>query len=160
MHSQIGKTKVYKSEQESYSLLFVFFSFPCHSFCPYDFMHLSVSSQRGRRAGIWHFPKNCCKIPTPEQKCEVKYNWNFPPREMICGKMFAKYCILTCDHYFTIKNGSDHGALFWVSNSKTKGVKGCIVAIVSCLVKKMTKSCSASIGHSFDTNVVGKWQQW
>lgn len=27
------------------------------------------------------------------QKCEVKYNWNSPPQEMICGQMFAKFHI-------------------------------------------------------------------
>ena len=28
----------------------------------------------GHRAGFWHFPKDCCQIPTPGQKCAVKYN--------------------------------------------------------------------------------------
>ena len=28
------------------------------------------------------------KFPTPRQKCEVKYNWNSPPQEMICGQKF------------------------------------------------------------------------
>ena len=31
------------------------------------------------------FQKIAVKSPTPGQKCEVKYNWNSPLREMICG---------------------------------------------------------------------------
>ena len=34
------------------------------------------------------FPKTAVKFPTPKQKCEVKYNWNSPPQEMICGQKF------------------------------------------------------------------------
>ena len=51
-----------------------------------------VGEEAGHRARIWHFPKNCCKIPYPPgQKGEVKYNWNSPPREIICGQMFQKF---------------------------------------------------------------------
>ena len=34
------------------------------------------------------FPKTAVRFPTPEQKCEVKDNWNSPPQEMICGQKF------------------------------------------------------------------------
>ena len=54
-------------------------------------MHLSMSSRRGRQ-GIGRdfdiFPKIDVKFPTPGQKYEVKYNWNSPPQEMICGHKF------------------------------------------------------------------------
>ena len=53
-----------------------------------------VKSARGRGGigrGFDIFQKIAVKFPTPGQKCEVKYNWNSPPREMICGQMFAKY---------------------------------------------------------------------
>ena len=52
-------------------------------------MHLSMSSRRWERRGIGRvfdiFQKIAVKFPTPGQKCEVKYNWNSQPREMICG---------------------------------------------------------------------------
>ena len=54
-------------------------------------MHLSMSSRRegGGRRGIGRdsdiFPKIAVKFPTPGQKCEVKYNWNSSPQEMIWG---------------------------------------------------------------------------
>ena len=52
-------------------------------------MHLSMSSRRGGRQGIGRdfdiFSKIAVKFPTPGQKYEVKYNWNSPPQEMICG---------------------------------------------------------------------------
>ena len=32
------------------------------------------------------FQKIAVKFPSPGQKCEVKYNWNSPTREMICGR--------------------------------------------------------------------------
>ena len=50
----------------------------------------------------------------------------------------------------------EHVYEFLAPKSKSKGVTGCIVAIVTCYVKKMTKSSSASIGHSFGTNFEGK----
>ena len=57
-------------------------------------MHLSMSSRRGERRGIGRgfdvFQKIAVKFPTPGQKCEVKYNWNFPAREMICGHRHTK----------------------------------------------------------------------
>ena len=34
------------------------------------------------------FPKIAVKFSTPGQICEVKYNWNSPPQEMICGQKF------------------------------------------------------------------------
>ena len=39
---------------------------------------------RGKRWNFEIFPKIAVKFPTPGQKCEVKYNWNSPPQEMIC----------------------------------------------------------------------------
>ena len=53
-------------------------------------MHLSMASRRGGgRRGIGRdfdiFPKTAVKFPTPGQKCEVKYNWNSPPQEIIWG---------------------------------------------------------------------------
>ena len=36
----------------------------------------------GDRTGIWHFPKKHARSNI--------YNWNSPPREMICGQIFAK----------------------------------------------------------------------
>ena len=56
-----------------------------------------VEGERGKteRGGIGQefdiFQKVAVKFPTPRQKCEVKYNWNSPPWEMICGQMFANY---------------------------------------------------------------------
>ena len=54
-----------------------------------EVMHLSMSSRRGGRQGIGRdfdiFPKIAVKFPTPAQKCEVKCNWNSPPKEVICG---------------------------------------------------------------------------
>ena len=52
-------------------------------------MHLSMSSRRGIGWDFDIFQKVAVKFPTPGQKCEVKYNLNSPPREMICGQMFA-----------------------------------------------------------------------
>ena len=44
---------------------------------------------RGGRRGIGRdfdiFQKIAVKFPNPGQKSEVKYNWNSPPWEMICG---------------------------------------------------------------------------
>ena len=61
-----------------------------------------MSSQWGRRWGIGRgfdiFQKIAVKFPTPGQKCDVKYNWNSPPREMICGHKHEqkfKYPLLT-----------------------------------------------------------------
>ena len=52
-------------------------------------MHQSMSSRRGGRRGIrrgfYIVQKIAVKFPIPRQKCEVKYNWNSPPRQMICG---------------------------------------------------------------------------
>ena len=55
-------------------------------------MHLSMSNWReggGGEGGIGRdfdiFQKDAVKFPTPGQKCEVKYNWNSPTREMICS---------------------------------------------------------------------------
>lgn len=39
------------------------------------------------------FQKNAVKFPTPGQKCKVKYNWNSPPREMICSHGHKKFQI-------------------------------------------------------------------
>ncbi len=44
----------------------------------------------GVRWGFDIFQKIAVKFPTTRQKCEVKYNWNFPPREMICGHKHTK----------------------------------------------------------------------
>ena len=55
-------------------------------------MYLSRSSWWGRGGGEGGtgrgfdiFQKIAVEFPTSGQKCEVKYNWNSPPREMICG---------------------------------------------------------------------------
>ena len=51
-----------------------------------------MSSRRRGRRGIGRdfdiFPKIAVKFPTPRQKCDVKYNWNSPLLEMICGQKF------------------------------------------------------------------------
>ena len=41
--------------------------------------------RRGIGRGFDICQENAVKFPTPGQKCEVKYNWNLPPWEMICG---------------------------------------------------------------------------
>ena len=54
-------------------------------------MQLSMSSRQrgGGRRGIGRdfdiFKKIAVKFPTPGQKCDVNYNWNSPPHEIIYG---------------------------------------------------------------------------
>ena len=44
-----------------------------------------TGGRQGIGRGFDIFQKIAVKFPTRGQKCEIKYNWNSPPREMICG---------------------------------------------------------------------------
>ena len=55
------------------------------------YINIQASESRiGRDFDI--FPKVAVKFPTPGQKCEVKYKWNSPPQEMICGHGHEQKC--------------------------------------------------------------------
>ena len=49
-----------------------------------------VGDRRGIGRELDNFKKIAVKFPTPRQKCEFKYDWNSPPRKMICGQRLAK----------------------------------------------------------------------
>ena len=65
----------------------------CHSEAKFQLVQISYApinvKPAGGRRGIGRdfdiFQKIAVKFPTPGQKCEVKCNWNSPPKEVICG---------------------------------------------------------------------------
>ena len=84
--STIPSDSIWLTLIDNYTLLCM----PVHLWGVFTWSHQNLCTyqcqagerETGHKAGIWHFPKNCCQVPYPQAKCEAKYNWNSPPREM------------------------------------------------------------------------------
>ena len=75
-----------KVKCEKIGIEFCVFQVMYHQLCTYQCQAGGWGVGGGAYGGdLTFFQKIAVKFPTTRKKCEVKYNRNPPPREMICG---------------------------------------------------------------------------